>query len=59
MVAKLPPLPGTVLKAWTVMLGGADACLACSAASVLKGLARAGADKARQVISTPGFTQVG
>jgi hypothetical protein len=59
MVARLPPLPGTVLEAWSAMLGGADACQASAAACVLAALVTAGAEQASLVISTPGFTQVG
>lgn len=58
MLPRLPPLSRTVLEAWTAMLGGGNAYLACGAGRVLHRLARAGADEARRVISTPGFTKV-
>ena len=59
LVARLPPLPGVVLEAWTAMLGDAEDAPSHAAALVLHGLVLAGADEARRVISTPGFTQVG
>jgi hypothetical protein len=59
MVARLPPLPDTVLQGWSALLGGADAGLAYAAAFVLRGLVQAGDDQAARVVSTAGFPQVG
>jgi hypothetical protein len=59
MVARLRPLPESVLKAWTALLGGANATPAGAAAIVLLRLVRTGADETRRVISTPVFPQVG
>jgi hypothetical protein len=59
MVARLLPLPGAVLEAWSAMLGGADTDPANAAAIVLSQLAWTGGDQASLVVSTPGFSQVG
>jgi hypothetical protein len=61
MVARLPPLPGTVLQALLALLegSGGDDAAANNAALVLRRVVETGPEQARRVISTPGFTQVG
>jgi hypothetical protein len=61
LVARLPPLPGTVLQAWLTLLGGPDDgdVGPASAVAVLCKLMETGDEQARRVINAPGFTQVG